>query len=208
MRSDELPKPVTWPQDAQRLGAALAYAAELHGGQARKGTDIPYVSHLLQVAGLVLENGGDVDQAIAGLLHDAIEDCDVTGAEIARRFGLDVARMVLTCTDTLDGDTPDSKTDWPTRKERYLQHLARADKHAILVSACDKRHNLASLVGDVRRCGPSYLDRFTGTPDQQLWFYGKFCDVVSDRIPERLEDELRALVEEFSTLVPPTRHQR
>jgi GTP pyrophosphokinase len=195
------PIPVLKPADAKRLGRALAYAAEHHGGKARKGTTIPYVSHLLHVAGFVLEHGGSIDAAIAGLLHDIVEDCGVTPQELEREFGATVADIVRACTDLLEGDTPDRKSEWAVRKRRYIEHMATASPDAVLVSACDKRHNLAALIADVRRDGKRYLDRFKGTPDQQVWYYRAFRDAVGHRIPAALDNQLRDLAEEFAGLV-------
>lgn len=196
-----LPTPVILPADAMRLGRALAYAAEHHGGQARKGTTIPYVSHLLHVAAFVFEHGGSVDEAIAALLHDIAEDSGVTLAQLERTFGGSIAAIVGACTDLLEGDTPDRKSDWLTRKRRYIDHIQTASPGAILVSACDKRHNLAALITDVRRYGPRYLDRFRGTPEQQVWYYRAFLDAVADKIPGSLDRELRALTAEFAALL-------
>jgi (p)ppGpp synthase/HD superfamily hydrolase len=195
------PIPVILPADAKRLGRALAYAAEHHGGQARKGTTIPYVSHLFHVAGFVLEHGGSVDAAIAGLLHDVVEDCGITPEELEREFGAAVADIVGACTDLLEGDTPDRKSEWTVRKRRYIEHIATASSDAVLVSACDKRHNLAALIADVRRDGKRYLERFKGTPDQQVWYYRAFCDAGGPRLPAALDSELRDLAEEFAGLV-------
>ena len=105
------------------------------------------------------------------------------------------------CTDLLEGDTPDRKSDWEPRKRHYLDHLAGASTAAVLVSACDKRHNLATLVADVRSHGVGYLDRFTGKPDQQLWYYRAFREAVRNRIPRSLDEDLGDLVDEFSRLV-------
>lgn len=197
------PDPIIDPADAARLGAALAYAAEKHGNQARKGTTIPYVSHLLHVAGFVLEHGGGVDEAIAALLHDAIEDCGIDRGDVEARFGAAVADIVEHCSDLLEGDTPDRKSDWETRKRHYLDHLKDASGSALLVSACDKRHNLVALIADVRRHGRAYLDRFTGKPHQQVWYYQSFRATVADRIPASLDSDLAALIDEFAALALP-----
>jgi (p)ppGpp synthase/HD superfamily hydrolase len=196
-----MPVPVILPADARRLGRALEFAAERHGGQARKGTEIPYVSHLLHVAGFVLEHGGDVDQAMAALLHDVVEDCGVRPAELESYFGARVARIVVECTDLLDGDTPEAKSDWLTRKQRYLDHLPTAWPPSWLVSACDKRHNLAALVADLRRHGPAYLGRFNAGGDQQLWFYRAFHAAARSNIPAALAADLASLADQFAALI-------
>jgi (p)ppGpp synthase/HD superfamily hydrolase len=202
MATKTTPRPLILAPDAARLGQALAFAAEHHGRQARKGTTVPYVSHLLHVAGLVLEYGGSVDQAIAALLHDLVEDsAAVSDAMIRDRFGARVAAIVTACTDTFEGDTPERKSPWKERKRAYLEHLAEADDAAVLVSACDKRHNLGALVGDLRRHGPSYMERFNSSPAEQLWFYEQFVDRVGERIPAQLAEELRALVAQLRQLI-------
>ena len=104
------------------------------------------MSHLFQVAGLVLENGGDWEQSAAAMVHDAIEDVSgVTFETIQRQFGERVARIVRDCSDTLPGDTPREKSPWMERKTRYLEHLGEAATESLLVAACDKRHNLDTI---------------------------------------------------------------
>ena len=137
-----------------QLHAALDYAADAHQTQARKGSTIPYLSHLLGVSSLVIEYGGDEDQAIAGLLHDAIEDCGAKHeAIISDRFGPRVARIVRACTDADSFPKP----PWRARKEAYLRHLETADRDALLVSCCDKLHNARTIVTDLRG-GPEKSD--------------------------------------------------
>ena len=173
-------------ESQQRLHRATAFVLHHHADQTRKGSTIPYVSHLLQVSGAVLEYGGSTDQAIAGLCHDTIEDCDVTHSQLEEEFGSVVAQIVADCTDTLPGDTPGAKSDWKIRKSRYLAHLADADAASVLVAACDKLHNLSCIVSDVRTVGQDYLNRFSAEPDQQLWYFRSFLDLTRDRLPERL----------------------
>ena len=152
-------------ESQQRLHRATAFVLHHHADQTRKGSTIPYVSHLLQVSGAVLEYGGSTDQAIAGLCHDTIEDCDVTHSQLEEEFGSVVAQIVADCTDTLPGDTPGAKSDWKIRKSRYLAHLADADAASVLVAACDKLHNLSCIVSDVRTVGQDYLNRFSAEPE-------------------------------------------
>jgi (p)ppGpp synthase/HD superfamily hydrolase len=181
--------------EQRRLVDALHFAVVAHGDQVRKGTEVPYVSHLLQVSGLVLEFGGDVDQAAAGLLHDALEDCDGVDLSALRdRFGADVARIVEQCTDLLEEDTPDAKSDWLARKRRYLSQLGGADARTHLVAACDKLHNLRSLVADLDAEGVATLGRFTASPPQTRWYYEAVRHALGDRIPPRLGAELDALL--------------
>jgi (p)ppGpp synthase/HD superfamily hydrolase len=152
-----------------RFAEALQYAAVLHNHQVRKGSNIPYVSHLLSVAALVLEHGGDEDQAIAALLHDAVEDQggQETLEEIRRRFGERVADLVAGCTDSFD--TP--KPPWRQRKETYLAHLLVASPEVRLVSLADKVHNARSLLATLRREGDAAWGYFKGGKTGTLWYY-------------------------------------
>ena len=186
-----------------RLAEALRFAVEAHGGQTRKGTDIPYVSHLLQVCGLVLEHGGDEDQAVAGLLHDVLEDCERVDEEmLCERFGTGVARIVRSLTDVLEGDTPGQKSDWLTRKQAYLDHLREADLRTRLVAGCDKVHNLRSTVADLHHEGASTLERFTGSPAQIRWYYESLRTALAPNLPARLLAELDALLADLRRYIP------
>mgnify|MGYP000153159727 CR=1 FL=1 len=179
-----------------RLHAALDYAAEAHQTQARKGTMIPYLSHLMGVASLVIEHGGDEDQAIAGLLHDVLEDCGPEHeAAIREQFGDRVIEMVLACTD----GTPDErgeKAPWRARKEAYLIHVRHASQDALLVSACDKLHNARSIATDLAS-GEDVFARFTGGHDGTLWYYDELAKTFADRLgyTRPLVIELLATVE-------------
>jgi len=130
---------------------ALAYAHQLHRDQCRKATPIPYIGHLLSVAGLVLDYGGDEAETIAALRHDTLEDqSDRTSVpEITQRFGERVAKIVLACSDTTERHKP----EWRKRKETYLQHLPQLDESALLVSAADKLHNVRDIIKDSRAEG-------------------------------------------------------
>ena len=153
----------------ERFDGALAWASALHRTQKRKGTEIPYVAHLLSVVSLALEAGADEDEAIAAVLHDAVEDQGgaPTLAAIRERFGDRVAMIVDGCTDT--DVTP--KPPWRARKEAYLAHLAEAPASVRLVSLCDKLHNARSILSDLRAQGGQVWDRFTGGRDGSLWYY-------------------------------------
>ena len=147
---------------SERFDDAVAYANRVHGNQRRKGSEVPYLSHLLAVASLVLEYGGDEDEAIAALLHDAPEDRG--GAplleQIRERFGDRVAGIVEGCSDSLVED-PRQKEPWQFRKERYHEHLREtSDSSILLVSAADKLHNARATLNDVQRLGPSVWNRF------------------------------------------------
>lgn len=185
-----------------RLVEGFRFAVEKHAGQPRKGRpEIPYVNHLLQVAGLVLEHGGDVDQAVAGLLHDVVEDCGVALEVLRHDFGPEVARIVQACTDTAAGDNPARKGPWKERKTRYLEHLREADAAVLLVAACDKLDNLRSLLADLHADGPETLERFNATPQQTLWYYRSVSRIMQGRVPARLECELEALTGKLAGFV-------
>lgn len=171
---------------------ALTYAFDLHRDQPRKGTDVPYMAHLLGGAALVFEYGGDEKQAIAALLHDAVEDQGggETHAEIRERFGDDVARIVAACTDAWT----EPKPDWRPRKERYLEHLEEASDRARLVSACDKLHNARAILRDYRKVGEEVWDRFTADKEETLWYYRSLAATFAEKGPEDVADELGRVV--------------
>lgn len=152
-----------------RFDEALAYASELHRTQVRKGTEIPYVAHLLSVAAMVIEHGGKEDEAIAALLHDAIEDQggEATRVVIAQKFGEAVAEIVVGCTDSFT----DPKPPWEERKKAYLAALPTKPRAVRLVSTCDKLHNARAILNDYRNEGPYVWKRFTGGRDGTLWYY-------------------------------------
>ena len=176
--------------DAAFVGRALAFALERHAGQTRKGRDAPYVSHPVRVAGLVLEHGGDAVQVAIGLLHDVIEDCGVSEAELEQRFGAEVARAVRALSDVLEGDTPNQKSPWRERKTRFVARLAGIDARARLVAACDKLDNLSAIVADLETEGPTTLERFSGKPHQIRWYYEEVSKALGSDLPPRLRAEL------------------
>jgi (p)ppGpp synthase/HD superfamily hydrolase len=191
------------PLDRARLAEAFRFALDAHAGQTRKGSEVPYASHLLQVAGLVLEHGGDATLAAAGVLHDAIEDCAAIDlATLHAHFGEEVARIVEQCTDLLPGDRPGAKGDWLPRKQGYLLRLRDADPRTRLVAACDKLHNLRCVVADLRAEGIGTLERFRATPAQTRWYFEAAREVLCDDLPARLVDELDRLLEELQNFVP------
>ncbi len=163
---------------SDRYAAALAFAFQLHRAQERKGSGVPYVAHLLSVSSLVLEYGGDEDEAIAGLLHDAAEDQGGTKTldEIRTRFGPRIADIVLGCSDSMDGPKP----PWRERKEQYLKHLAASSPSIRLVSGCDKLHNARCILTDLRGVGDELWGRFAGGRDGSLWYYRALTDVLAN----------------------------
>jgi (p)ppGpp synthase/HD superfamily hydrolase len=184
-----------------RFERALLFATRKHARQHRKGTAVPYVAHLLGVAGLVLEAGGDEDLAIAALLHDVVEDCG--GApmlkEIRRRFGNRVAHVVDGCTDT----DLDPKPPWRQRKEDYIKHLRTADADTRLVSAADKLHNVRSIVATYREIGDRVWERFHGKRDGTLWYYRTLLDEFQRKKSSPLIRELERAVIELEAVVTP-----
>ena len=178
-----------------RFADALVYATELHETQRRKGGDVPYVAHLLAVASLVLEDGGDEDEAIAGLLHDAIEDTSTTHADIEARFGTEVADIVQGCSDT---DVM-PKPPWRRRKEEYLAHLADAPPQVVRVSLADKVHNARSVLFDYRLMGEDLWTRFNPEADQS-WYYRSLVDIFRRVSRSPLVDELDRVVSELERL--------
>jgi (p)ppGpp synthase/HD superfamily hydrolase len=181
-----------------RFLRAFVFAAEKHAGQTRKASTIPYIAHLMGVASLVLEFGGDEDMAIAALLHDVVEDCGGKPMlkEVRRRFGSRVAKIVEGCTDS---DT-DPKPPWRERKETYIRHLKTADAETRLVSAADKLNNVRSILSDHREVGESVWSRFQGGRDGTLWYYRALLDEFLRGKPNRLIRELELAIRELESL--------
>ena len=156
-----------------RFADALTYCVHVHSGQQRKGKSTPYVAHLMSVSALVLEDGGDEDEAIAALLHDALEDQPdrTSPEEIRQRFGDRVLHIVLACTDTPADYQGGEKPPWRTRKETYLAHLRDSAGSDLRVSLADKLHNARELLADYRSEGDRLWSRFNAGKADQLWYY-------------------------------------
>ena len=186
---------VAEPFLTERFAEALAYATEVHATQLRKGTDIPYVAHLLGVCSLVLEDGGTEDEAVAALLHDAAEDHggQETLDEIDRKFGPDVAEIVEGLSDTLE--TP--KPPWRPRKEAYLAHLEDASPGELRVSLADKLHNARAILYDFRAHGDSVWTRFGGRREGTIWYHGELARAFMKLYPGPLAEEYRRTVEQL-----------
>jgi (p)ppGpp synthase/HD superfamily hydrolase len=178
-----------------RFEDALVYANRLHGSQTRKGTDIPYISHLLAVAGLVIEAGGNEDEVIAALLHDGPEDQGglATLKEISDRYGVPVGKIVAACSDTFE----EVKPDWRERKQNYLGHVRYASPSVRLVSCADKLHNARAILADYRRLGEDLWSRFNAGREDILWYYGELARIFAERGPEQLASELGHVVEQL-----------
>lgn len=184
---------------SQRFQEALNYAVKLHKDHARKGSGVPYIAHLLSVTALALEHGAGEEEAIAALLHDAVEDQGGLPVleEIRRRFGDRVAAIVAGCTDA----STEPKPPWRPRKEAYLRHLREeADDSVRLVSACDKLHNARSICSDLGAHGEAVFDRFKGGKEGTLWYYRELRDIFRAHGPHRLADELDDVLGRIETL--------
>lgn len=179
----------------ERFDEALAYASRIHREQRRKGTDIPYISHLLGVASLALEAGADEDQAIAALLHDAVEDQGGAErlADIRARFGDRVAAIVDHCTDT----DVEPKPPWRARKEAYIASLACKPAESLMVSLADKTHNASAILADLSRHGPAVWERFTGGKDGTLWYYAALVVSFDAQLPGHATRRFAAMVAEM-----------
>jgi (p)ppGpp synthase/HD superfamily hydrolase len=180
----------------ERFERALVYATRLHRDQRRKGSGVPYISHLLAVCELTIEYGGDEDEAIAALLHDAVEDQGgaTARAEILREFGTRVTEIVDGCTDTEESPKP----PWRGRKEAYIRRIGQESPSVRLVSACDKLHNARSLVMDYRNCGEALWSRFTGGREGTLWYYRAMVNAL--RGSGAVVEELDRVVTELEKL--------
>ncbi|KAF0247345.1 MAG: guanosine polyphosphate synthetase/pyrophosphohydrolase [bacterium] len=196
MSNDEKPKLT------ERFEEALIYATRLHAKQIRKGTGVPYIAHLLSVAALVLEQGGDEDQAIAALLHDAIEDQGglPIQEEILKRFGQQVTDIVVGCTDS---DTV-PKPPWRERKERYIAHIRTAPIETRRVSMADKLHNARSVLIDFRQVGHEVWGRFRGGKEGTLWYYRAMVEAFRQAGNSTIVDELDRVVSELERLADET----
>jgi HD domain len=177
-----------------RFEDALVYATRVHAVQVRKGTGIPYVAHLLAVASIVLEDGGDEDEAVAALLHDAVEDQGGNARlrKIRERYGDKVADIVLECSDT---DVM-PKPAWRKRKLDYIAHVAGASPGAVRVSLADKLHNARAVLYDYRRLGEELWERFNPEADQ-LWYYRSLVDAFGARSDGPMVEELGRVVAEL-----------
>lgn len=184
-----------WPLTA-RFKDALAYATDVHTGQSRKGTSVPYVSHVLGVCSLVLEDGGSEDEAIGALLHDAVEDGGGRPVldEIRRRFGDRVAEIVWACSDT--DETP--KPPWKQPKTRYIEHVRQAGSDARRVSCADKLHNARAILRDYRALGERLWERFTASGDETLWYYRELVEAFRQPDRSALVEELERVVSELT----------
>jgi (p)ppGpp synthase/HD superfamily hydrolase len=183
-----------------RFSEAVRWASMLHADQCRKGTQIAYISHLLGVVSLVLEDGGSEEDAIAAVLHDAVEDCAVPEAEIRARFGERVARVVVACSDGASG--PRDSTDWEERKRNYLRHLERDElpEGTLRIAAADKLHNARSILTELRNDGSEVWSKFNAPADKQAWYYSELKRVLELRHGDSVVTrELGRVVDDLTT---------
>lgn len=183
-------------QTLSRFEEALVFAAQKHKAQTRKGTTIPYIAHLMQVSGLALENGANDDEAIAALLHDVMEDQDVTQEELTSRFGPAVAAIVIECSDSASTD----KAPWKQRKTAYIAHVHTASRSARLVSSCDKLHNARAILADYQELGEPLWRRFSATRSDILWYYRSLASAFQEA-QERHGEPRSRVVEELAAVV-------
>jgi GTP pyrophosphokinase len=182
----------------ERFEAALIYAIRLHAEQKRKRSSVPYIAHLLGVTSLVLEDGGQEDEAIAALLHDAVEDQGglETLAEIKKRFGSEVAQIVDALTDAYS----DPKPPWRERKQAYIASIRSASPSVIRVSLADKVYNARATLRDIRREGDAGWERFNGGKVGTLWYYRQLIEEFKFHGSRSLLSELNQIVEELEQL--------
>jgi GTP pyrophosphokinase len=186
----------------ERFEEALVYANRLHVKQKRKGTGVPYVAHLLSVTALVLEQGGDEDEAIAALLHDAIEDQGgvATREEIRKRFGDKVTEIVVSCSDTDIFPKP----PWKERKEKHIAHIRTAPMEVIRVAIADKLHNARCVLQEFRLSGHDTWLRFRGGREGTLWYYREMINAFRAVSNNSMIDELDRVVSELEQLAAST----
>jgi (p)ppGpp synthase/HD superfamily hydrolase len=187
----------------ERFIEAFQYAAEIHTGQKRKGSKVPYLVHLMSVSAMVIEDGGDEDEAIAALLHDSLEDHPdrTSPEEIRRRFGDKVLQLVIACTDTPADYRGGPKPDWRMRKESYLAHLRDGMRSDMRIALADKLHNARSMLEDYRRQGESLWSRFNVGKAEQLWYYRSLVEAFEHNSAHGpLFDEFKRVVTELERI--------
>jgi (p)ppGpp synthase/HD superfamily hydrolase len=187
-------------QLSERFNEAFIFAANLHAQQKRKGTKIPYIAHLLGVTSIALEYGATEDEAIGALLHDAVEDQGgaKTQLEIKKRFGNNVERIVVECSDT--NVVP--KPPWKERKVAYIHHIldSGTSPSSRLVSAADKLHNSRAILKDYREVGEQVWNRFNAGKDETLWYYRELVKAFRKVLKSPIVDELDRVVTEIELL--------
>lgn len=188
-----------------RFCAAFCFAAEIHGHQMRKMSKVPYLSHLMAVTSIVLDNGGSEDEAIAALFHDSLEDqgenwggMDRIKFHITERFGERVCEIVEHCSDFHGYPRP----SWDERKKNYIGRIRKADHSVLLVSSADKLHNARAILTDYRELGEDIWERFHAPRDKQIWYYRELVKAFREAgAPPRIVDELDRVVSQIESLI-------
>ena len=182
----------------EKFNKALSYAEKLHREQKRKGTNIPYISHLMIVSAIVLEYGGTEEEAIAALLHDAIEDQggETTFKNIRSQFGKNIASIVLECSDTWESPKP----PWLARKEHFIKSLKEKNSSSLLVSLADKTHNAEAILSDYLDVGEEVWLRFNGGKEGTLWYYSELSISFNKLLNGKLSQRLNKVVEKLISL--------
>jgi (p)ppGpp synthase/HD superfamily hydrolase len=180
----------------RRFVEAVEYAAHAHLGQVRKGTDIPYLSHLLAVSAMVIEQGGSEDEAVAALLHDVVEDQGGLPRllDVRDRFGDRVGDLVEACTDYAVGGARDP---WVVRKRRYVERISEMAEAERRISLADKLHNARSILRDHRQHGDAVWERFNAGRDDQLWYYRSLAEAFAAVSDSPVVIELQEVVAEL-----------
>ena len=193
-----MPSVQNGPNLSVKFEQALVFATRLHAAQVRKGSGVPYIAHLLSVAGIVLDHGGTEEEAIAGLLHDAVEDQGgiPTLNEIRDEFGNVVADIVDQCSDAFVVPKP----PWRERKEKYVASIAHKSRSVRLVSAADKLHNARTILNDYRDVGEALWDRFKGRKHGTKWYYRALVEAFEEQEKNNITKELRRVVEKLEEI--------
>jgi (p)ppGpp synthase/HD superfamily hydrolase len=192
---------VNGPAYSETFERALRLAARLHQDQTRKGNDLPYITHPVQVAMILLHYGFPVEVAVAGLLHDVVEDQEYSVEAIAAEFGRQVAELVAALSENKKDHTG-SKRPWEVRKEECLEQVRLSHPYAAAIKAADTLHNARATVIDARRLGPQVWQRFTRGPAQLLAYYQRIAEMAREKLPQSgLVDELEEAVAEMAQVV-------
>ena len=185
---------------SERFVGAVEFANELHGDQIRKGTTVPYISHLLIVSGIVLQHGGSEDEAIGALLHDTVEDCGGKPVmdRIHKRFGDKIVDLVDGCSEK----DIQPKPPWLERKKSYIENIKSSTPSVRLITCADKIHNASSIILEYRKVGEKVWDRFKGNKTETLWFYSSFIEAMQAAGENRpILNELILVVNELEELI-------
>jgi GTP pyrophosphokinase len=205
-RKSSIPKKTSADPFSPKFRQALQYAARVHAGQIRKKTDRPYIGHLMSVASLVIEYGGDEEMAIAALLHDAVEDQGGLPRlrEIRKKFGERAAYIVDGCTDSY----VEPKPPWLERKRAYVARVSKETPDTLLVSAADKLSNVRETLHDLRTQGDSVFERFAGKKEGTLWYYRALVAEFRKAGSNALVEELGRTVDELESVASTTEASR